>query len=152
MIVIWFSLLTGCSSKERINDRIWIFDIEEIMLDSLKASFSGDFNQHIYYFEKHNDNRWMINVPDSIYYGYQYLTLFAYQQDKGWCEILLVDSPKFVKYNITNILFFTDNNYVFVEAKPILEQKDNDNILVLTSTCSDEEYVNGKKWQPFLLR
>lgn len=128
----------------RENNREWIFKIEGIIIDSLKARFSGNLvNNLSLYFEKRNDNDWSIHVPDSIYYRYDKLDVSAYRKNKEWCDVVLLDSSKFVKYNVFNVLFFSDKSPIKLEASLLSVLEDES--IALTTSYLDTEYVNGKK-------
>ncbi|MEA4821017.1 MAG: thioredoxin-like domain-containing protein [Erysipelotrichales bacterium] len=135
-------LFFGCFSNKKELTKTLRFQIDGIAPDSLKANFYGNFNQTIF-FDKQNNTDWKISVPDSIYDDYESLILQALLPNNGWTEIMLVDSPKFVKYNVTNVLFFTDKNPSIIKAK--FHSLIDNNILVMTTSYMDTEYANGKK-------
>lgn len=133
-------LLINFSCTESSKERIWSFEFEDVAFDSVKVNFIGQSAQEIY-FKKENDT-WKINVPDSIYKDYTLLELSGFQPEKDWLNIAIVDSPKVVKYNVSNILLFSDEKPVKVKAS-LLQALDN--ALFFTSDYSDTEYLNAKK-------
>ena len=142
-LLVLFILLTSCSQSK--NSRVWTFHLKDIALDSLKANFIRNsylnFNQEIY-FERQDNGKWVITVPDSTFYDYDLLSLSAYQQGKGWNEVMLLDSPKIVDYNAFNVLFFCNKKTVTLEASPFSYQEENS--IYLKTAYMDTEYRNGK--------
>lgn len=144
ILILPIFLLCGCIKKEKAPERIWTFEMEGIVLDSLKVDFRGHSNQdQEIYFDNQGNNKWIIDVPDSIYYDYIHFNLTGYQQKEGWITILLTDSPKIVKYNAANWMFFSDDKPVILQAK--FDSISQNNLMIFSTNYSDVEYLNGKK-------
>ncbi len=135
---VWTIYSSAIASAK--NGRNWTFNIEGISFDSLNAHFYGKFINYKILFEKQDFNTWTIHVPDSVYEKYDYLDLIGYQKETGWLPVSLLVSPEIIKYNIGNILHFSDNTIVNMDFFNQMEGE-----IFLTSSCADPEYLHSKK-------